>query len=562
MVCLCLGGPGAASADTATPESAGRDAHAQAGIEAAAVGDYVTAIGHFKLASGSDEFNAKIAFNRAVCLFELHRFLEAQRVFAGVAFSAGGALAVLSALNAGFAAVELGDYAAGRRYLLLSRQLHGGAGLVGEAEELASELRLAARGMVERAGSLRGGDEDSAIALMVRALGVAPNSALIHYDAGVLAFEMGRYSRSRTWLQTALDLGLDDELSQAARDYRSLGASGMNRIGGGLFFSSTATIGVDSNATQLGLGGSNARVSLGGADEGGGFNEFELDVGLSDTSWGSGFVLIKYRGTLRAYWRSSLDRYSIHAHGLSLTGEWEVGPGLRLSIQPEADLAAFGLHPVELSTASLGGRAGVGADYADGLETHLRGYVARVESVGDGYGFLTGTALGLKVTQGYRQPRYRLSATIGFRAEGRGVQIIDVTSFDVCIACKQWLRIPLAYDGPTLEFLGDAKMPLGLEGAMRFAVDWRFHREPTGIAVTSATGRTFEGTVRTQRDTRLTIAGTISREFWEVVDVGLGYELVVGTSNIDNTAGGDHTRDYANLNFTRHQLSLSLGFSM
>jgi tetratricopeptide (TPR) repeat protein len=578
------------------------DAQVVLGLVAVRSGDPETGLSHFDRALGlAGGARAAIAFNRAVCLFELGRFSAAERAFLQVADDAGPPLSGLAAVNAGFAAREQGAPLRARRHLQRARTLDTGDELGPLLDELEAELQETLRALrAEGRELLEQGRDAEAVQRFERALKLAPRDGSAHYDAGVAAYRVGARDRARRHLRRARELGLDPDWDALAVAYLDVLSGGLRRAGRGPSLGLSVAGGYDSNVTQVGLGDSNALVGLQQTIADGTFVRATVDASHGFAPTDRTFALLSYGAYQLAYTDPDLDIYSTQVHDLEMAAEVRPTGPLRLGVSAFAAVTFIGLSDYRVLSWTGGGEARVGLVHGDGFDTEVRAQVSGTDAIADEFTFLAGNRFEAGLRQVYRQRRYSLGFDLRYRVENVGTQRIDASlpnpavppfcidftdpgifdpgsvldgnfggSFDgappdgtdapqQCPDIDGTVAIPLAYDGPGLSLWGQTRLASWLRVGGRAFIEWRLHRGQTGAGALGPFGFQYFGQPRTQRDVRSGLGADVTAELWGPLELTASYGLLVGSSNIDNTRGEEHAYDYANLNFIRHLVDLSL----
>lgn len=538
-----------------------------------------------------------IAFNRGVCLFELARFGPAETAFASATLLAVPPLSGLAALNAGFAALELGARDRAERHLKRARAADPEGELVALTQELSEEL---SEGLLD--GS-KASPVDAVEAPPPRATSDAAIHGAVTGDEadrllrqGQAAFRAGRFAEARRHMQRARASGPSSVRGRLAQAYLDVLSGGLRAQGRGLQLSSFATAGYDTNVNEIG-------DSVDGADVGGSSapaSSTYLQLGIN-ASYGAApgettFLRVDYGLSQLAYLADAADAFSTQLHQLSVQGEVRPTERLRLGLGGRAGLDLIGRTFDPLSAfGGLDGRVGI--QLGRGFETEARAGVTFTRALDGGFGYLDGHRIDVAVAQTWHRPGWFLGAELRFRREQLGSQTItrNLPLTEDAATCErlaslplttdtgnpellETLRaceipggivVPLAYDAPAIEAFVDVSLARWLRLHLRGSIEWRNYGSSTTAAVDSTAlallllsdatrlqqlASDAAGPIRSQRDLRYSGTAAWLAEPFRDLWLGLSYIAIGGDSNID----GSRATDYANVNFLRHLFEASL----
>ncbi|HMI91108.1 MAG TPA: hypothetical protein VK509_07075, partial [Polyangiales bacterium] len=153
----------------------------------------------------------------------------------------------------------------------------------------------------------------------------------------------------------------------------------------------------------------------------------------------------------------------------------------------------------------------------------------------------------------------RAGSSLGYRGELLGTQQVDATVPDArCEDCSASYDIPLGYHGPRAALWLSWRLQSWLRAAARVAGELRARRSPAYLEVITPAGLSARAWQRRERDSRLNLGAGLTFELFDPLELDVDYDATIAGSNIDNSLGGEHTLDYANLEFVRHVLSLGV----
>ena len=537
------------------------DALTVLGMVEAKAGDSDSALQHFDaaLAHAGASARAGLRWNRGACLAALGRHAEAERAFLDAARGASTPLDVLCWLNAGYAALDGGALARARTHLARARELDRTQALQPELADLESEL--ATRTSAEHArlyGYLARGELDRAQRELARALVALPDDAVVRYLAGIVAYRQERSAEAESQLKRARALGLDQTRDALARDYLELIAGGLWLTGRGLHADLELGGGYDSNAVQAGLADSNPLLAQSSSVHGGPYALLhgELSYGLAPSA--SAFVVARYSVQQLAYSARALDVYDSQQHELALEAEQRVGASMRVGALARGAFEVAGLADLRAFSFAGGGELWAALLHAPRARTRLTAGAQYTRVIDDAYAFLSGTRLELGLDTALGCDRLRAGGSASYRGELIGTQRVAAALPAIaCATCSASYVIPLAYDGPRAALWLSYRLLPPLRAIARATGELRMHRRAAYLALTPDVGAATRADVRHEHDARLGLGAGLSLELFDPLELDLDYDVTIARSNIDNSRGGDHQLDYANLSFVRHVLSLA-----
>ena len=496
-----------------------------------------------RLMRSDDPARAIVAFNRASCHFEMGRFDEAEDGFGHVG-KGEPPLAVLALVNAGFAALEQGAKERARAYLRRAQALDGDGSLADAREELAAALRPPTEELPQADGLEQQDDEAVAVA---------------DYDAAVDAYRAGQERESIQHFRRARGRGLDAIRDANAVAYLDALAGGLRSVGRGWGSSVAVGGGFDSNAAQSGLGDASAPLSFVQAEQGSPYLTASGEVGYGASLSDRTFLLAEYSLDQLAYLEGELDLFNSQDHTLELGVEHGASALVRYGLSGRALLSLAGLSDLDPLTWTLGTDAWLTFDYGQRWETTVRGTLLWTREADEAFTFLAGTRSEISIDQSVHSGRLRAGLGARYRAEGLGTQHVITEPEELCVACQSIYDIPLSYRGPALSLWSSYQLAPSVRAGLRGRAEWRLHSAASRLDVITLDGRTGILHERTQRDRRTGVSTGLSFALGGPFELYVGYDLTIGSSNIDNPAGDGHELDYGNLNYVRHVGELELG---
>ncbi|MBS2023674.1 MAG: hypothetical protein JST92_14820, partial [Deltaproteobacteria bacterium] len=478
-------------------------------------------------------------YNRAACLYELGRFLEAEAEYLDVSLL-DPSLRAVALVNAGWAALDAGSPERARWW---ARQANDAA--TGHANDLVAELlaRLddgdearATEEYSEGVQAFDAGRYGEAFARFNRAASFDPRDGRIHIMTGASALELGRSSEAQAELLRALSMPLAEPDQRAARDYLELVR---RRQGPDLFsLSVRAGTGYDSNTLQTTIGSGT------GDDRGSG--EERPDLATSQTP--SATANLGATATLRPRWLDnwltevnySVDQWSyvaqaaqdrsLQLHELSLSLENRPSPRWRLGVSGLGQLMFTGLSNFRGMQVVGGVSAWALADETDSTSLRLDLGWQHKQALTAEFDYLSGERFDLGVAQELRLPRVTLSAGVRLRAEliGSTTSVIaDVQRQGGCDRDCQ-LQIVTPYDFLAPAAWVGARVPL----PQRFVLDlslggeWRTYLTDNQTSVYGESG--VQGSLGqiTRHDGRYQGGAALTWRPRDALSVTLGYDFL------------------------------------
>ena len=465
-----------------------------------------------------------LRFNEASALYELERVAEAEEAFAALAAGEppAGELAPLAAIDATFAALELGALVRAEEHLSRARTL-------GAARDFAGELSEAERAL--------------------RAFQAEVDRAEAELSDAELSEADGAEEASSAPGEDASDGSAEVASSPAER---AATTRGLRARGEGWSVQASLAGGVDSNPAQSGVSGTDA-LSLTAADTGpSGVVEIGFGFGYAGSVGARAFLSLDYAGEQLAYPERALDELSLQSHALAAEGELRVHEVVALRLGLEGDVLAAGLERFAPMVLEGGGTLRV--DVEVGAHTTSAWYRGIASAALDAaYDFLAGHRHELMVEQRLRHPRVRGRLWAGWRGETAGDYRLPVNPDDYpecathrCDALDYF--IPLSHDAISFGGRLGVELVPALGIGAELGGELRYYREDFHIV--TGRGYEFERSRKIREDQRLRarLELTWFAHAWVVLE--LYGELLRSWSNIDNGQDDEaHRFDYDDRNY-------------
>ena len=503
---------------------------------------------------------AALLSNRGACLSALGRHGEAERAYLAAAQRAQTPLDALAMLNAGFAALDAGALSRAAQHLARARVLDPSHALGEELADLQHELadHATARDAVIRA-ALDRGDLEGAERAVTAARSEAPDDAAVLYLAGITAYRQGERARAERRFLRALALGLDGERAHIAREYLDLIASGLWLAGRGPSADVELSAGYDSNAAQAGVGDANPLLTQAQNARGSPFARAHAQLAYGLATAETDFVVASYELEQLAYSAATLDDFNVQEHQLALEAEHRLPFGLRLSALARGLFDAIGLSQLRPFSFGAGAELGLAIDHPRGFRTRLVPSWLYTAVLDDGYAFLLGTRLELALEERYTGTRLRAGVQLSWREQNLGTERVATAALPaMCVDCSAQYVIPVGYYGPRAALWASYPLAEVLRLGARVAGELRSHHAPTYLSLSSPLGFAARADARYERERRVSVGLDLALDLVDPLQLTLDYELTVARSNVNNTLGGEHALDYANLSFARHVIALGL----
>lgn len=549
----------AEAALAAQPDDA--DALALLAMIEAKAGDSARALVHFDAALARSGANppAALLWNRGTCLSALGRPADAEQAFLDAAAHATPPLDALAWLNAGYAALDLGADTRAQQHLQRARALDRAHELGPELADLTAELDTRAQAEHARLYGYLARDElASAERELERARALRPDDAVVWYLSGVASYRQEQRADAQRQLNRARELGLDAARDGLARDYLDLLADGLWLDGRGLHGQLELGGGYDSNAVQAGLADSNPLLAQSASTRGGLYGQARAELSYGVAPSASSFVVARYDLQQTAYAASALDTWNSQQHELAIAGEQQLPDGLRAGALARGTFEAAGLADFRAFSFAGGGELWGALEHAPRARSKLTAAALQTRVVDADYSFLSGTRLDLVLETALGCDALRAGGSAAYRGELIGTQRVDTLApATSCSDCSARYVIPLGYDGPRAQLWLSYRVAERLRVSARISGELRYHRAPTYLALIAGSGERERLGARHERDARLGVGGGLALELLDPLELDVDYELTVARSNVDNTLGGTHGLDYANLSFVRHVLVLA-----
>jgi hypothetical protein len=539
-----------------------------------------------------------IAFNAAVSSYALEAYADALARFDAVAASVPK-LAGLASVNAGFAALKLGelDVAEARARAAAA----GDASLEARRSQLLAELEQArqARSAAELTRSLDDGfaaisreQWQPARDQLTRALAIPSASpddrADAHYGLGVVATALGDPRRAEQHFEQSLALrpgdarttlalaraaeegadrrraeaayesalGLALEPAQAEDAQRSLfrlyplpatGAAALLSLG----------VGADGNAAQSGSsdvlgGGGEARTSA--------FVSGLVELSLALRASRRSAIGLRYAGDLLALTDPSVRDLSLQSHELLARYHWAPVPGARLRLDAGAAYLLSGLDPIR--SFEWDGVLALSLELDTSAHSRARLQLGERLVRATELSYLDGHRLQALASELWSLGSWELSVQAGLRYHGAGVQEIELAG-DAFAACspncdRGRYQNPLSYWSPAAGVGASWQATEALRFSTQARLEYRGYLEQSSLPGARASRKT-------RQDTRL--RGQLGAEL-ELDAAGrfrltLDQTLLVSRSNVAYAADDPaHQYDYGDRNFVQPTTELGVSASL
>ena len=526
-------------------------------------------------------------FNRAACLYQLGRFLEAEGAYLAAA-RGDVALAPLGFTNAGFAALDRGDLARARALATHARRM-----ATGRTKELVNDLEASVTAALsgvrttsdtgaakaeelsrEGMTAFTEGDYAQARREFRSALQFAPLDGRMLIMAGVSALALGKTAEARVHLDRALSVPLEPDDARLARDYLDRASYGIAGRGLGWTLSARLGGGYDSNALQSGLADAQefhppdvvpGEVRLGSV-------AVTTGLGLSHRRRLSPSLVMEVAAGLDqlAYPSPSAEDYSLQQDSLRAALEYAIDP-VRLGMAASGQLAFTGLKRFRGLQATLGGSGWIAIDWNDLFTTRLDAELDHKQALRSEFDQLTGERLDLGVTQQLRLRSLVVELAYHHAADRIGTLTQDIVLtqniIGPCTAmspCSE--TVPFAFTSNTVALTARLVLASSLQLGVAGGCEWRSYTQQNVLSsgltgsiaslpypygnpsVPLANGAQTELARRFRNDVRAFGSATATLLFGPVLSVALRYDVTVNNSSIDF--------QYDNRNYVRHVLML------
>lgn len=549
------------------------------------------------LASAGDQpALATVAFNAAVCSYALGDYADARRRFDSLAQKAPE-VAQLSRVNAGLAALELGDVTGARAYAALASG--GDADVERRREELLAKIEASER---ERAERQRAADIDAgfdaitardwtrAKATLTRAVASGQHTdpealADAHYGLGVVHVETGDPEAARAHFERSLEYRPADaralfalgRAAEASADRRGAEAAyesalrlalprdkaedaerSLSRLyplpKSGATSLASIGVGYDDNAAQSGstdiTGGGNGDA-LGSAYVSG-----MVDLGLTLRASRRHAVGLAYTGDILALLEPSVQELGLQSHELLARWQWAPTPTARLGVDAGAAYVLTGLDPAR--SFEWDGVATLRLDLDTGRRSRLRVSLAERIVRATELDYLSGHRTDFGALQRWQLGAWELSLLGGFRYNSAGTQRIELApdTYEACSpSCDRApYHNPLSYVAPN----GGAGLAWSATRALLFSTLARAEYR-------SYIGESFVPTVqesrKVRRDVRVRgrVGGELALDDSGMLRLALDHSLLVSRSNVAfDAADPAHLYDFGDRNFIQQTTELGL----
>jgi Flp pilus assembly protein TadD len=519
-------------------------------------------------------------FNRAACLYQLGRFLEAEGAYLEAA-RGDIALAPLAFTDAGFAALDRGDLARARTLAAHARRM-----ATGRTQELVDDLEASVTAALfgvrttsdmgpakaeelsrEGMTAFTEGDYAQARREFRSALQFAPLDGRMLIMAGVSALALGKMAEARAHLDRALSVPLEPDEARLARDYLDRASYGIAGRGLGWALSARLGGGYDSNALQAGLADAQeylppgevpGEVQLGGA-------AVTAGLGLAHRRRLSPSLVMEVAAGLDelAYPSPSAEDYSLQQDSLRAALEYAIDP-VRLGLAASGQLAFTGLERFRGLQATLGGSGWIAIDWNDLATTRLDAELDHKQALRSEFDQLTGERLDLGVAQQLRLRSLVVELAYHYVADRIGTLTQPLTGFGPCdtvMSCTE--TVPFAFTSNALTLAVRLSLSRQLQLGVAGGCEWRSYTRqnvssfgpsgsmsslPFDIPPVPVVDGATDLDRRFRNDVRAFGNATASLLLGPVLSVALRYDVIVNNSNID--------LQYDNRNYVRNVLML------
>jgi tetratricopeptide (TPR) repeat protein len=595
---IALSAPLFAPVARAAPEQRSKPTLLDRAFDDFRAGRYAAALASFDAELGKAPTrgaHAKIAYNAAVCSYALGQYADALRRFEAVSDLAPE-LRALARVNAGFAALHLGDLERAARLAEPSTDLD--ADTERKRKELSTEIETAR-------ASIRAKQRDAAIETgfgalarqnwsladgeLTRALALttvhdAENLADIHYGLGLAALEQQNGAAAAEHFRASL--------AERPRDPRALLALGraaeanadpngaelaytsgsrlpvppeaaepfhesLSRLyrlpSTGPIVGASVAMGHDDNATQSGstdvIGGSSATKTASA------YVSSAVDLGLTLRASSQHAVGIHYSGELLAFLDPVVEPLSLQVHEVAGRWQWAPRVGLRLALDAGVAHVLTGLEPI--TSLQSEGVMGLRLDLDTSRRSRLRLRLGERLVPASELAYLEGHRLDASATQTWWLGAWELSALASFQYHAAGTQELELAP-DAFAACgpdcgDQRYQNPLGYASPGLGASVAWQTFRRLRVSLLGRADYRHYVDEAGIAgivVSQKHREDWRLRARAGAECTLDDAGTIR--------ITLDQSALASLSNVAFDPGDiEHQYDYGDRNFV--QLTTELG---
>jgi tetratricopeptide (TPR) repeat protein len=505
---------------------------------------------------------AFLQYNRGACLSELARYREAERAFVQAA-ARDSALAPAALVNAAYAALDRGSVkrarALARRALAAGAAADIVAGLEADIARPQGERQEegASPALLEyRAGiaAFDGQRYEEARKRFQRAADLDPTEARSRIMAGAAALKMGERANARAELEQALQLSLDDEEAQAAREYLDALSPGLASRGRGFEALVRAGGGFDSGAGQSGALDPQSLAPIAGVASATGAAAFGLSYRARLKA--GVFAEAAYGLDQLAYLSPNAADYSLQNHVLLGSVEWELGRA-RLGASVGGQLVFTGLAAFRgLRGTAL---AGVWAmlDEEEWTSTRLDLAWAGSAALRSEFDYLSGNRADAALSQHLRiGASLAFDASYRFRYDGMGVLFSSapVSGSEACPHfCTRETLTPFGYRSHAAALSGRAALGAGVRLELAGGIEWRSYlgRETLTLSSQDHPDSTSRSVVfdRLREDSRLFASLGTGVRLSRALELLARYEITANRSNV----GAD--------SFAKHVLALETGFS-
>ena len=541
---------------------------------------------------------ATIAFNAAVSSYALEEYADALARFAAVLRSFPD-IAELARVNAGFAALRLGDLNAAqayaepepgqadveqRRQQLLQelsrerearRQREVGQLIDGGFEAVAGQRWPVARERFQKAIALAPGDAQTdladahyGLALVASAEGDWPRAEL-HFEQslaqrpgdartllalGRAAEEASDASRAEAAYDTALKLPLPaaqvEDTERSLRRLYPLPATGATAY-------AAFAAGVDGNATQS--GSADVVATSAAQSRASAYLSGLLDLGWMFRASRRTALGLSYSGDLLALLASGVSELSLQSHELVGRAQWAPNPGIRLRLDAGVAYLLTGLDP--MLAFEWDGVLALAADLATGQRSRARLQLGERLVRASELSYLDGHRLQLLASELWSLGAWELSVQALLRYNAAGTQELELLSNQYA-ACspncdRRGYHNPQSYWSPGAG-LGAAWQATS---ALRFSalgrVEYRDYLEASGIPG-------VRGSQKNRQDWRWRgqLGGELGLDARHQLNLTLQQTLLVSLSNVDYDArDATHQYDYGDRNFLQPTTELGISAS-
>ena len=405
----------------------------------------------------------------------------------------------------------------------------------------------------------RANDLVAAARALTSAVERAPGEAEFHYLLGLVHFDAGADRDAKLALERAVALGLPAAEARRAADILRALAETRRGETSRVFVEVRAAGGLDTNVPQSGTLVTAAHPSAESSTAP--FLEGDLDFLWRPAGSARNGFTVEYRFGQLAYLSSDLDLYSLQEHTLTLAAAWTPTPRVTLELGGEPYLLFSGVEtftPFQTG-ASVGPRMLVRESH--GFETRLRAQHVYKRSLDDTYEYLGGNRDEAGVSELWRDPKDRVSASYLFSREDIGVQKVQLGLLELPLAPagsydpNAVYFIPYSYFSHELSLGAARDLPRDFYGTASVRYEHRDYDSSAHIAAPNGTPSYY----RVRRDNRVALDLALRHPIALGFDVELAYTFIVNRSTIDNTRASTPL-DYDDKNYTKQVIQLDFGF--